>query len=57
MEGKHWTLLAMILGGLGTALAGLTHGWIDATTPTFWGGLLVMASGAILAVFTAKPNA
>lgn len=55
MDGKHWVLVALFLGGLGMTIGGL-HSWSEAWTPSFVAGVLAQSSAAILALFADKPG-
>lgn len=56
MKGKHWMILAAFFGALGAQLSGLEHGWHDAMSPTFVGGVLAQVATVMAAMFTAAPS-
>lgn len=53
---KHYAVLAAMLISLGTQLSGLEHGWADATSPAFIGGLLMQIGTTIAALFVGAPE-
>ena len=55
-EVKHFVILGALLVAVGTQLAGLEHGWKDAATPAFLGGLLMQVGTTIAAVFVGAPQ-
>jgi hypothetical protein len=55
MNNKHWQILGLLLGGLAMQLAGVHH-WAEVTSPAFVGGTLAMASAALRALYTDKPE-
>jgi len=57
LEPKHYLLFGAFLISLGTQLAGLDHGWHDAVTPSFIGGLIGQIGVMIGAVFVGAPGA
>jgi len=56
LEAKHYAVLGAFLIAVGTQLAGLEHGWHDAATPAFVGGLLIQAGTTVAAVFIRSPS-
>lgn len=56
LQGKHWAILAAMLVSIGTQLTGLEHGWNDASTPIFIGGLLVQLGTTFAAIFVGSPS-
>lgn len=57
MQTKHYAILAALLVTIGTQIAGLAHGWHDATTPTFVGGLVLQIGTTLAALFVGSPTA
>lgn len=57
LEGKHWSIIAMILTGVAIQLGTVQHGWSDVMTTGFVSGLLLQVGAAITALFTGKPGA
>ncbi|HUR19851.1 MAG TPA: hypothetical protein VMZ90_03530 [Vicinamibacterales bacterium] len=55
-ETKHFVVLAAMLGAIGTQLGGLEHGWHDAMTPQFVGGLLASMGATVAALFVGAPE-
>lgn len=55
IEPKHMAVMAAMLIALGTQLAGLEHGWADAATPTFVGGLIIQVGTTLAAIFVGAP--
>ena len=55
LEAKHYLILAAMLASVGTQLGGLEHGWADAMTPQFVGGLLFSMGTTVAAVFVGAP--
>lgn len=55
-EAKHWALMGAMLVAFGTQLSGLEHGWSDALTPGFIGGMLISMGTTIAAVFVGAPK-
>jgi len=55
MMAKHWLLIAMWAGSLGTMVAGLKT-WDDAFTPIFVGGMLASLATHMVTMFTDKPK-
>ena len=53
---KHYAVLAAMLVALGTQLGGLEHGWTDATSPAFVGGLLMQIGTTLAALFVGAPH-
>lgn len=56
LEAKHWALLGAMLVAFGTQLSGLEHGWADALTPAFIGGMLISMGTTVAAVFVGAPK-
>lgn len=56
MQTKHWMIVAAMLVAIGTQFGGLEHGWRDATTPAFIGGLLMSMGTTIAALFVGAPK-
>ena len=55
LQMKHYAVLAAFLVSLGPQLGGLQHGWHDALTPTFIGGLVAQIGTIIAAVTVGSP--
>lgn len=55
-EAKHFAILAGFLVALGAQLGGLEHGWSDAMTPGFIGGLIGQVGTLIVAIFVGAPR-
>lgn len=53
---KHFAILAALLVAVGTQLGGLQHGWADAVTPGFVGGLILQIGTTLAALFTDAPR-
>ena len=56
LTGKHYAILAAMLVALGTQLGGLEHGWHDAMTPAFIGGVLMQIGTMLAALFVGAPQ-
>lgn len=56
LQTKHYVVFAAMLVALGTQLGGLEHGWADAATPSFIGGLLMQIGTTIAALFVGAPQ-
>lgn len=56
LERKHWLVIAALLTGLATQLSALEHGWIEAATPRFIGGLLLQVVTAVTAIYVGAPR-
>lgn len=56
LEMKHFAILGGFLISLGTAIGGLEHGWHDAITPGFIGGMLGQVGTLILAIYVGAPG-
>lgn len=54
-ETKHWIVIGAMLVAIGTQVGGLEHGWRDATTPGFIGGLIVQIGATVGAIFVGAP--
>lgn len=54
MHPAHWIALGMFLTGIATQIAGLQHGWHDATTPAFVSGVIMNAGSIIVAAASGK---
>lgn len=57
LEGKHWMIIALLIGGVATELGTAQHGWADVLTPGFVAGLLMLVASAITAIFVGAPGA
>lgn len=57
LETKHIAVFAALLISVGTQISGLEHGWHDAMTPQFVGGLVMGVGTTIAAVFVGSPTA
>ena len=55
LQMKHCAVLAAFLVSLGPQLGGLEHGWHDALTPTFIGGLVAQIGTIIAAIAIGRP--
>lgn len=55
LETKHWAIVGALLVAIGTQLGGLEHGWHDAATPAFIGGVVVQIGTTIAAIFVGAP--
>jgi hypothetical protein len=55
LQTKHYVVIAAFLVSLGPQLGGLQHGWHDALTPTFIGGLVAQVGAIIAAVIVGSP--
>jgi hypothetical protein len=55
-EPKHTAVVAALLVTLGTQIGGLQHGWRDATSPQFIGGLLMSIATTLSALFMGSPT-
>lgn len=53
---QHYMIVGGLLVAIGLQLGGLEHGWKDAATPLFFGGLLVQVGNTLLALYTNKPR-
>lgn len=53
---KHYMVIAAMLASIGTQLSGLEHGWQDATSPAFIGGLLLSLGTTVAAIFVGAPQ-
>lgn len=56
MQAKHWAVIAAMLVAIGTQVAGMQHGWHDALTPSFIGGLLIQIGTTVAAIFVGAPE-
>ena len=56
LRGKHWAIVCTMLAAIGTQLAGMDHGWHDAQTPTFIGGVILSVATTLGALFTDAPH-
>lgn len=56
LQTKHYAVIGAMLIALGTQLAGLEHGWADATSPAFIGGLLMQIGTTVAALFVGAPQ-
>ena len=56
METKHWAIVGAMFIAIGTQLAGLDHGWRDACTPAFIGGLMIQIGTTVAALFVGPPK-
>lgn len=56
MNIKYWMLLAGMLVALGAQITGLEHGWHDAVTPMFIGGILGQFGVLVASVFVDPPE-
>lgn len=54
-SGRHWVIFGLFLGGIGTAVSGLSN-WSEALTPTFIGGLFVQLAAIVAAIMSDKPQ-
>ena len=55
LQTKHYVVVAAFLVSLGPQLGGLAHGWHDALTPSFIGGLVAQVGAIIAAVIVGSP--
>lgn len=55
-ETKHWIVIGAMFVALGTQLGSLEHGWADATSPAFIGGLIIQVGTTIAALFVGAPT-
>ena len=56
LQAKHYAVIAAMIVAVGTQLAGLEHGWIDAQTPAFIGGVLIQIGTTLAAMFVGAPQ-
>ena len=56
LQPKHYAVLAAMFVAFGTQLGGLEHGWTDATSPAFIGGLLMQIGTTLAALFVGAPH-
>lgn len=56
METKHWAVLIGLITTIGVETSGLQHGWHDAATPQFVGGLILQIATTLGAVFVSAPT-
>lgn len=56
LQTKHYIIIAGALIALGMQISGLEHGWRDAMTPGFIGGLVVQIGKDILNLLTDAPR-
>lgn len=57
MEPKHYAIIGAMLIAIGTQLSGMVHGWHDAMTPTFVGGLIIQVGTTLTAMLLKEPTA
>ena len=53
---KHFAILAALLVAIGTQVGGMEHGWHDALTPAFIGGLCIQVGTTLAALFVGAPQ-
>jgi hypothetical protein len=53
---KHYVVLAAMLVAIGTQITGMEHGWLDAATPSFIGGLLIQIGTTVAAIYVGAPE-
>lgn len=56
LEAKHYLVLAALCSAVSVQLAGLEHGWKDAMTPAFIGGMLAQIATTVTALFVGPPK-
>lgn len=56
LETKHFAVIAAMLVGIGTQLAGAQHGWTDVMSPAFIGGMIVQMGTTVAAIFVGAPR-
>lgn len=56
LETKHYAILAAMLVAIGTQVSGMQHGWHDAISPGFVGGLLIQIGTTVAAIFVGAPR-
>jgi hypothetical protein len=56
LQTKHWAVIGAQLIAVGAQLAGLAHGWHDALTPAFIGGLIGQLGVTVTAIFVGAPR-
>lgn len=56
LEAKHYAVIAAMLIGIGTQLAGAQHGWADVASPAFIGGMIVQIGTTVAAIFVGAPR-
>lgn len=55
-ETKHWAVIAGMLIAVGTQIGGLEHGWHDALSPGFIGGLAIQLGTVLTAIYVGAPQ-
>jgi hypothetical protein len=55
LTASHWLAIVLVAAGLGTQIATLPS-WVDATTPSFVGGTLVILAGVARGIFSDYPS-
>ena len=56
LERKHWVVLAAFLTALATQFSSIEHGWIEAMTPRFVGGVLLQIATVLTALYVGPPR-
>lgn len=57
LEGKHWMIISLLVGGIAVQLGTAQHGWADVLTTGFVSGLLLQVASTIAALGVDKPGA
>ena len=55
MKPRHWAVVAALLVSMGSQVTGLKHGFADALTPGFVGGLLIQIGTTLAALLVGSP--
>lgn len=55
LQGKHVAVLLGLMTAIGTQISGMQHGWHDAMTPQYVGGLLLQIATTLGALFVTPP--
>ena len=55
MQTKHWAVVGALIVAVGMQLVSLEHGFADAFTPGFIGGLLIQIGTTVAALMVGSP--
>lgn len=55
-DANHWLAFALVLGGIGTIVGGLSS-WSEALQPSFVAGVIINVAGVIRAIYSGNGGA